>query len=575
MKKRWWQFGGWFSVDPVGDRKRAWIRRAKIHLRRIAGDGLKTLLILILISIVLYFISLPFWPLAVPPVPQEWLERYPPVEFEPRGDGAAERALQAMYPWPPDALEPPPELADAPLHQLMEKLESARNEEYFLDWTSPPLLDLLAKVEEEFLAFAELCAVEDPPDTDYQRMPQPPTKALRPVIRWSGLSSGINVLNDNPDQVLHTMSRGLTMSAYFTRSDRLFEWLVGNMLMEIELRSVVSMYIHGMMDTQLAREVQTTLVGWQRARGNVSRAMQGELQYADATIDYVYGRSIDTSAWNTYAESAFDLHFRERMWKLRRWGWFWGNGYHSVRQAAWNQGERNVLLARIWTDAAVSDPGRVSAGLEYCRQIWFRRGGFIHAFENMDIFFESYFRRLYQADAQQIIAHAMAALGAYRYEHGHLPESLTDAYIAAGLQVGLQTTYVDQVPLYQHWSGGHMNPEAYVLTLTIRGDGGRCAREGGVSWLLVHNPAFDEEPAYRFWQWYNMNPAPKTALDPDILELELVETMAGRLSPGPRVLQVPADIMSKNAEKLALANNALREAGWTEIAIPPRLWVRH
>jgi hypothetical protein len=87
MKTRWWQFGSWFSVDPVDDQKRMWPRRAKIHLRRIAGDGLKLLLILI----VVYFVSMPFWPLAVPPVPQELRAKYPIPEYRPRGNGQAAR----------------------------------------------------------------------------------------------------------------------------------------------------------------------------------------------------------------------------------------------------------------------------------------------------------------------------------------------------------------------------------------------------------------------------------------------------------------------------------------------------
>lgn len=65
--KRFWQFGGWFSVEPVDERKKGWGRRARIHLRRIAADGVKVLLLLVAV----YFASMPFWPLAVPPVPAE------------------------------------------------------------------------------------------------------------------------------------------------------------------------------------------------------------------------------------------------------------------------------------------------------------------------------------------------------------------------------------------------------------------------------------------------------------------------------------------------------------------------
>lgn len=182
------------------------------------------------------------------------------------------------------------------------------------------------------------------------------------------------------------------------------------------------------------------------------------------------------------------------------------------------------------------------------------------------------------ADAAHRIGHAIAAIGAYKNVRHELPTSLDAAYAIAGIGPDFQTRYVDQVPTYQRMDAGAPDEtNTYAFTLTIWGDGGRCEKGGGVSWLLVRNQAFGESPL-RCWKWKVLNSDTRAGLGSKKANrwsatLETAPSVLPADGAKQAVLGVPATLLGSDAAKIEEAEKALRGFGWQEVPIPPRIMV--
>jgi len=542
-------------------------------LLRVGADLLKVFLILLAV----YFASMPFWPLAVPPVPAELKAKYPIPEFQPRGNGEVEKLWYSLYPQPSYWTNEPPELLAAPLYRLCEALGSGEE----VDWTSPEAAELrgwLAKVEPEIHRMAGLCQVEDPPDTPLTGHPCESMPLYKPLLDCFKVLPGIHALDGNAEGTLKAIRSGSRIAAYHTRSDSLIGWLVGNLLSDISTRSYISLYAQELITPAVARELEQVIKEWQAARGTAVRAVGREQRNVERMIDVMWKKAemIGPQQWGSGSMDgdSWDSDMFERYaWKLRRLGWLTGNGYQAARQAQRNLAERLQVEAAIWSDASVDNPGGAAGNLvdfdSEGRRL-FRQGWLTTVLAPQ---FSGFYGKYFATDAAQRIGHALAAIGAYKNIHHSLPLSLEKAYAAAGLQPDLKTPYVDQVPEYRRLDAGAPDEtNTYAFTLTIWGDGGRCDKGGGVSWLIVRNPAFGEDPL-RCWNWTVLK-SRRALKSNEIRLLGTVDELDPALIPADGealpVLGVPATLLSADSVTIKDAEKALRRFGWSEVPIPPR-----
>lgn len=561
---RWLRFGGWFSVEPEGEKKKSVLRRAKLHLLRVGADLLKVFLILLAV----YFASMPFWPLAVPPVPAELKAKYPVPEFQPRGNGEAEKIWFSLYPMPLGIVSNlPPELLAAPLYRLCVELGSGEE----VDWTSPEAAELrgwLAKVEPEIHRMAELCLAEDPPKTPATDYPNSIVMNYRPMIELLRILPGIHAQDGDADAALKALRSAFRIASYYTRGEDLVGWLVGNLLPDLTTRSVVSLYSRNMITPAVAQEFEIICKEWQEHRGKVVRSIVKERINNERWMDVFWKKGCPPKESRP---EWVPRNYERDAWLVRRWGWVIGNDYRSARAASKNVDDRMEIEAVIWSDPSVAHPGEITKGLwEYLSKLSFRRGILSAA---MMPLMRDYYRRYFATDATLRIGHALAAIGAYQNVRGTLPATLEEAYSVAGIEQDLQTPYVDQVPTYQRLdSGDPAETNTYAFTLTIWGDGGRCAKGGGVSWLIVRNPAFGEDPL-RCWNWTVLK-SRRALKSNEIRLLGTVDELDPALIPkdgaAPPILGVPATLLGTDSAKIAAAAEALRQFDWSEVPIPPR-----
>ncbi len=580
---RWLRFGGWFSVEPVGEKKKFIMRRAKVHLLRVGADLAKVLLILLTI----YFISMPFWPLAVPPVPAELKAKYPIPEFHPRGNGEVERMWHALYPEPAPVFangklqfNSPPELTNAPLVRLSEASREMRFKPGSGSPQSAEMRAWLAEIEPQIHAMADLCTKEDPPNRLVDGSPVKFTPMYRLLIDVFKVLPGIHSHDGDVEAALRAIQSLARISAYHTKGDCLIGWLVGNMLSEMAARAVADMYAYDLIDPPVALEIENILKEWQENRGTVVRVIRHETLGKNRFQDLVWGkqqpRSVSEKHW--FAEDEAKQIVR----RLRYGGWVVGNSYRALKTTGRNLSERLEIEAVIWSDPTISDPGDVASDLwEYTWSApgWPRlRRGALAAVLTPQI--SRYYRKYFSTDATHRIGHALAAIGAYKNIHNALPASLDEAFAAAGIGNDFQTAYVDQVPSYQRLDGGEpTETNAYAFTLTIWGDGGRCDKAGGVSWLIVRNPSFGDAPV-RCWNWMVLESRERSGAG-----VQKANRRQATLEPGPvlipedgakqAVLGVPVTLLSPDASVLEEAKQLLQRSGWQEVAIPPRIMSRN
>ena len=566
---KWLRFGGWFSLEPEGEKKKFILRRAKVHLLRVGADLLKVFLILLAI----YFMSMPFWPLAVPPVPAELKAKYPIPEFQPRGNGEVEKLWFSLYPEPLDMRKEPPELLAAPLYRFSVALQDMEKEP---DWTSPEAAELrgwLAEVEPEIHRMAELCLVKDPPDAPLTGNPSEAIRNYQPLINLFKVLPGLHASDGHVEAALKMVQSCSRIGAYLTRSDERFSWLAGNVLSKIMSRHAVSWYARGLISPPIAKEYEKILLNWQAERGSGVRAVARLQQNQQRMLDVVWNKAemggpkqwdigfLEGGGWD------FKM-FARRARVLRRWGWVSGNYYRAVRKAHRNLADWTQVEAVIWGDAANKDPAQV-ADTMLAFKPRLGRGWMVVGMKEIHW---DLFRQYFMVDADHRIGHALAAIGAYQNAHNALPTTLDEAYSAAGLEKDIQTPYVDQGPEYRRLDAGAPNEtNAYAFTLTIWGDGGRCDAKGGVSWLVMQNPAFNDQPL-RCWQWrIILRPNDPRGIESREVKLFPAGEKPLQLTGGNMgYLGVPAELLGTDSTRIADAERALGRLGWEEIPIPPR-----
>lgn len=562
---RWLRFGGWFSVEPEGEKKKSVLRRAKLHLLRVGADLLKVFLILLAV----YFASMPFWPLAVPPVPAELKAKYPVPEFQPRGNGEAEKIWFSLYPMPLGIVSNlPPELLQAPLYRLCEALGSGEE----VDWTSPEAAELrgwLTQVEPDIHRMAELCMVEDPLDSPVDGSPVTCTQSFRPLIEVIRILPGIHALDGDGNAALKTIQSFSRIGAYHTRSDVLVGWLVGNLLSEMMTRSVVALYARNLIDPTVAQELELIFKEWQENSGTAVRNIRHETLKQNRFRDLVWGKHRPQSSTEKYWFAEDEA--KQLVRQIRYLGWVIGNDYRSAREAGKNLRDRMEIEAVIWSDPAIVQPGNAASGLLDFPHLLFRRA-FLSAIVTPQM--SGFYRKYFMTDAAHRIGHAVAAIGAYMNTHHSLPLSLDEAFAAAGIGTDYQTRFVNQVPEYRRLDASAPDEtNTYAFTLTIWGDGGRCDKGGGVSWLIVRNPAFGEE-SLRCWNW-NVSTAGDRSVESQEVRLlgDTSELDPALIPPDDAQLQflgVPATLLGADLDKIRESEQALRRFRWSEVPLPPR-----
>ncbi len=548
-------------------------RRLNIHLLRITSDIVKAAVLLVVFCLGAYFGSMPFWPLAVPPVSAELKAKYPVPEFHPRGNGEAERLWFNLYPMPAAAMEEPPEVLETPLYKLIQVLDDTEVEKKWddEDWTQ--VRAWLADIEPQIHAMAGACAVEVPPEVPVTGNPMDPLPAFRPMIRLFKYLPGLHVSDKNSDALMRGVRAASQISTYYTRSGRLIDVLVGNLLAEQLLTTaVVPMYAAGQIDEKTAKELELIFEGWQEQRGTMVRSTLRENNHMNRLVETLWRKQpVIEPEWLHDPQIRRELGISRGMANLRFWGWMIGQDYTSVRKAGDNRQDRLMIEAVAWSDPKVERPDDVSAQLlGFESESSFFRRGVLAATLMPD--FSSFYRRYYSTDAMHRIGHAVAAIGAYRKTNGALPKSLEEAYDAAGLKHELQTRYVYRQPEYQVLAGGGTNDvEVEAFTLTVWGDGSRCIQDGGVSWLVVRNPAFGEQ-LVRVWSWEVLSESAAGKVDNH--EVRLVDNAPQAYELRHPALGVPAALLSEDTDKVKEAVEVVKQLGWVESPIFPRISIK-
>ena len=459
----------------------------EIHARggRILADVFKVGMILLAI----YFASMPFWPLAVPPVPPDMMAKYPAPKEKPRGNGVAENMWKAMYPEPFTEEEAPPLER---LHQMFGELFGRPNP------FPPRAIQLLDEVATPIHEWAETCAQEDPPKQEATRKNRrwlghslsPWMEALKYTAAW-------NVQERNAVGALRALKSTALIHSYFTRANVMWDWWGGMMGPRNMMPGIVALYSTDMLDPNTAREVAGYLDAWQAGMGSADRAMVKEVEALEQWMiltDLEMHREGKRSPENmTKLEIAKIL--------------LSGYSVSVFTKVAGNEMDRRRIEAAIWGDPAQRDPAAAVAEMalwKHCDSSvlkFFKRGWPLLDFRPD---FTVYYRQLFEANAHLLIGKALLAIGAYRQAQGELPATLEDALAWMGPDYGLEAPYVRSRPEYKRLdAGAPSETNRYAFTLTVWGDGGRCSKQGGVSWLIVRNPAFGCR-GVQAWNWTSM-----------------------------------------------------------------------
>lgn len=553
MKRRlsWWRFGGWFSLssrEEVGNtwyRRLGWVGRFQIHPMRIFLDATKSVLVLA----AAYHIVLLASPLAITPPPPAYLERYPKKPFVVRDNGDAERVWASLLNEKDDLVCDQNSMGQTELPVLNRLAQALQNEPEPIDWsdeTAVPLKALLAEAEPLVHLFAEKCAEADPPGRDPEAHPFGGTPTLSPLIKLVRLLPEMHVQNGDADAYVRAFRSLAAISAHRTRDSSLVGWLVGNLMSERLMRSVVSLDEANLLDNCVAGEIEKTLIQWHRDRGSIARPMAAEGEWSENLIKYYRNYKPEASGTTSADRETEKMSRQIRKWV--RYGWLFGISPRSVIKANRNLAERMRIEAEIWADPEVDDPNAVNWTLDDS-SLPNRKWGFLFRRGWMAITmlpdFINFHRRPIAMDAELGFAHAVAAIGAYRHKHGELPSSLAAAYEAAGLKPGLPTLYLPRQPDYRVFGQDKgVATETYAFRLSFRGQGGRIPKDGGAAWLVVCNPAFGGRDIQRLWTWAVLKPNQRDGVPPEA------------------DLPFPSGLLSAKEDQIDQAIQTLRDAGW-------------
>ena len=568
MKNNWrgLRFGGWFSLEPAGEKKKFIIRRAKVHLLRVGADLFKVFLILLAV----YFASMPFWPLAVPPVPAELKAKYPIPEFQPRGNGEAERMWQVLYPEMDDSSDSSSELTVTPLERLDGMLCAWEPKTNSL----PPKVNLLLdEVIPRLHDWAAQCAKEDPPnkpilsllDRDWL-----PYRAGRLALDADVIRQA---MAGDREAALRSLEAQAQVYAYLTRGNRASDWTVGMARSRDLTSGIFAMYAFGLLDNETARRIGHIADGWIANRGSMVNTLSREKGKIRRLADVIWKSERD---FHDFTGNMFHywMPFRAEPLRLRNWGWAFGNSKRNWIAAADNWMDWEAIRSIIGSDQRELYPEQTIRSLTPQYSYGPRgRAGYKWATIAREMSMAWGYQMNFLAESHVLIGKALAAVGAHQNEKGILLGTLEDALAAMGPEYALNSPFVHNRPEYKRLdSGKPAETNTYAFTLTIWGDGGRCAKGGGVSWLIAKNPAFGEDPL-RCWNWQNLwsGFALKST---EIRLLGTVDELDPALIPSDFAklpfLGVPATLLGSDATKIEEAEKALKRFGWQDVPIPPQ-----
>lgn len=596
MKKgfRWLRFGGWFgwrSREAVAEswrRRFGWFGRFDIHLGRILLDAVKAVAILL----VLFRVTLPLRPLAVPPPPADLVARYVPPEQEAMDDGTAWRMLLGLM--------PPADLKLSGMTNaivvegwqerwgqfreasggLEGRLATSRWDRVATPSTDAALDGLLPPI----LAFADACASESPGhafiDNDNPFISF--LSSWQPVLTLLRLEAFRQVDRGNPEAAKTAIRRLLDSSGYASRGQMIVDGLVSGLFQRLALRATLRLTEAAPgLDRADAQAMDAVWVDAAAKTLPITVSFRGELlgRAAKEKRAFFYRKDIRLKALKmglglepvTSTNGGWLVGYNEQEGRPPRRRFIPGAFGYLVLFSGWSgndqSGHARVAENRaLWTlvemGAALDPKGPPLEDLDIWDKVetdswtsYLKRGWIAYVFQPI---FKPFASKVHRMKSHQATARTALKLSAFRREVGREAETLAEVEERFGWTAPKQPLTEHPIEYLRLALPEDAAPGTSGYALACWADGRAVRKGGGSVALVVRNPAFGELP-FRVFQW--SSDGSRFAVETNSVVVGNVQRPGynGERQP---VLNVAPGLFSADPVVWEQAEEAMKKAGW-------------